>query len=157
MKTMPMMMGVLVVGLTPLMAEARGMGNMPSFEMLDRDGSGSLSVEDFQAGLQGMRNAMHDQVIARLMEQADDDGRLDEDALRAGFAALHQEWQARREGAGAARRAMMQSRLFDRIDSNNDGVIDAEEYEAFLARRSERMEQRGPRGPRGQGSHGRRD
>lgn len=154
MKTIPIIMGVLVVGLSPLMAEARGMGSMPSFEMLDRDGSGSLSAEDFEAGLQGMRGALHDHVIARLMEQADEDGRLDEDALRAGFAALHDERQVGRQGA---RRAMMQSRLFDRIDSNNDGVIDAAEYDAFLARRSERMEQRGQRGPRGHGGHGRRE
>lgn len=157
MKTMPMILGVLVVGLSPLMAEARNTGGMPAFEMLDRDGTGSLSVEDFQAGLQGMRGAMQDHVIARLMEQADADGRLDEDALRAGFAALHEDQRARREAARDARREVMQARMFDRIDTNNDGVIDAEEYEAFVTRRSERMEQRGPRGPRGHGGHGRRD
>lgn len=35
------------------------------------------------------------------------------------------------------------ARLFSRIDANNDGVIDAEEYEAFKTRIAERMERRG--------------
>ncbi len=150
-RKLPLMLGALALSLAPMMAQAQGMGMLPPFEMLDRNQSGSVTLEDFQAALEGGMGARHEHVIARLMEQADADGRLDEAALRAGFAALQEEWRTRRETGGQDGRAEMLDRMFARIDANDDGEISAEEYAAFGERMSDRMERRGQHG---RGHHG---
>lgn len=120
---------------------------LPGFEALDSTGSGSVTLEEFQARLQ-TGAARQEAVIAGLMQHADESGRLDEDALRAGFDTMRQA----RQDQTRAQRGTMGARLFARIDVNEDGVIDAEEYEAFTTRMAERMERRdgrsAPRGPR---------
>ncbi len=135
-----MTLAVCAVLMLPVMAEARGPGQgaamWPGFEALDTDGSGVVTLEEFQAALEDPRAAQREQMVARLMQEADADGKLDEDALRNGLTAYAEE---RRE----ARRASMQARMFGRIDANSDGVISAEEYEAFLNRSAGRMERRG--------------
>ncbi|MCH8465290.1 MAG: EF-hand domain-containing protein [Roseinatronobacter sp.] len=124
-------------------ASAAGQGRMglPSFESLDSAGTGQISPEQFQALMQ----APQERLVARLMEQANDDGLLDEAALRAGLASLRPE--ARGDDRRAERAQDRGARLFSRIDSNNDGVIDAEEYARFTDRMEERSEKRQkPRG-----------
>jgi len=148
MKQLTAVMGVIILGLAPGLAEARTGGAMPSFDTLDSDGSGSVTFEDFEAALDARPRAMQDRMIERLMEHADDDGLLDEDALRGAFQAM----QADRAGAiPAQRRERMRAAMFERIDANDDGVIDADEYAAFMERGAERMQRRGPRGQRGHG------
>ena len=165
-KVFVMIIGAAAFGLAAPAAEARShqMRALPGFEQLDRDQSGEITREQFLAGIQERRGQMQDAMIARLMEHADEDGKLDEAALRAAFAAFAEERmsQPRRGPQRDARtdRGQMGARLFDRIDANNDGVIDAEEYEAFTSRMTQRMERRGqggsrwgrdgPRGKRGQ-------
>lgn len=138
-----MILGACAVLMLPALAEARSMGQgramMPGFETMDAEGSGQVTLEDFQAALADPRGQMREQMITRLMQEADSEGRLDEDALRAGFEAYVEE---RRD----ARREAMQTRMFERIDADSDGVITAEEYEAFRNRAAEHMQRRGPRG-----------
>ncbi|MGY6704184.1 hypothetical protein [Roseinatronobacter sp.] len=149
MKT-PLMLiiGISAFGFGTLSAEARTAERpaMPGFEQLDRDQSGTITLEDFQAHLQTMRTGRQDQIVEKLMEQANDDGMLDADALRAGLEALAEDRRAamsghrRSQGAGPrGERAEFGQRMFDRIDANDDGVVDAQEYEAFTERMQTRM------------------
>ncbi|MCC5993079.1 MAG: EF-hand domain-containing protein [Rhodobacteraceae bacterium] len=145
-KVFIMIIGAAAFGLAAPAAEARNqeMRALPGFEQLDTDQSGAITREQFLAGMQDMQGQMPDAMIARLMEHADEDGKLDEAALRAAFAAFAEERmsQPRRGQQRDARqdRAQMGERMFDRIDANNDGVIDTEEYEAFTSRMTQRME-----------------
>ena len=123
------MIGAMMLITAPASAQTRM--SMPSFEQLDTGSTGSLSLDAFQAGLQQHREAAREDRIAQMMEHANADGTLDEAGLRAGFA------QMRGQG-----RADMASRLFSRIDRNEDGVIDAAEYARF----AEMMEKRGQQG-----------
>ncbi len=137
----PIILGAFALLALPAMADARGMGQgtmLPGFDMLDADKSGAVTLEQFQTALSDPRAAMQEQMIARLMQEADAEGKLDEAALRAGLAGYATE---RRE----ARSAAMQARLFAQIDADGDGVISAEEYEAFQNRSAARMERRGMR------------
>jgi Ca2+-binding EF-hand superfamily protein len=131
----PALIGVLMLAATGASASGQGrMGMLPDFETLDSAGTGQITPEQFQALLQ----APQDRMVARLMEQANEDGLLDEAALRAGLATL------RPEGRGSENRG---ARMFSRIDSNDDGVIDADEYARFTARMAERGEKhQKPRG-----------
>jgi len=126
------MLGALMLMTAPATAQTRM--SMPSFEELDTDSTGSLTQEDLQAGLQAHRETMYDEMIARIMQQADENGMLDEAGLRAALADL-------RPAPRSDRRADMASRMFSRIDRNDDGVIDAEEYARF----GEMMAKRGQR------------
>lgn len=134
--TLAAMLGAMMLMTAPATAQTRM--SMPSFEELDTDSSGSLTQEDLQAGMQQQREAMQDQMIASIMQHADENGMLDEAGLRAGLADLRPEPRS-------DRRADMASRMFSRIDRNDDGVIDAEEYERF----TEMMGKRGQRGQHG--------
>ncbi len=123
----------------PMMAEARGPGQtraaLPDFGTLDQSGSGAVTLEEFQGSLAAIGTQNREAMIARLMQEADDEGKLDEAALRAGLAAHV-----------SAERAEMQARLFARIDANSDGEISPAEYEAFTSRMAKRMERTGQRG-----------
>lgn len=153
--TLPLLAVVTALGLSATTADARGENRaiLPSFEELDTNQSGSITLEDMQAHFAGRVAARQDQVIARLMENADADGKLDAEGLRRGLEALRNEQRAalgeRRRGhehgqrANAPEQGEMGARMFQRIDANNDGVIDAAEYEAFTTRMAERTEQRG--------------
>ncbi len=128
----------------PALADTRGSGQgramLPDFGTLDQSGSGAVSLEEFRDALGAPRR---DALIARIMLEADAEGRLDEAALRAGLDGYAADQRTER-------RDEMQARLFARIDTNSDGEISAEEYEAFTARLSERMERREGRKQRGQ-------
>lgn len=134
------MIGAVMLTTAPAMAQTRM--SMPSFEQLDGESSGSLSLEDFRAGLEQHREAAIDQTIARMMEHADENGMLDEAALRAGLAEMRPEARSEQR---AERRANMTSRLFSRIDRNDDGVIDEAEYQRFTEMMSKRGENTRPR------------
>lgn len=149
MKT-PLMLiiGISAFGLGSMPADARTAErpSLPGFEQLDRDQSGTITLEDFQTHLQTMRSERQDQVVEKLMEHANADGMLDADALRAGLDALAEDRRAamsghrRAQGASArGQRAEFGQRMFDRIDANDDGVVDAQEYEAFMDRMQTRM------------------
>jgi Ca2+-binding EF-hand superfamily protein len=118
------------------------------------------------------RDARLERHAEAIMEagDADGDGALTLDELRAGLAAVHAErmerhsaWRERRaERAerGSERRGQrgmrhgrmhggdrseMIDRMFDRIDTDDDGTISPEELEAAQARWEERAERRGHR------------
>lgn len=139
----PALLGVFMLAATGAAtgAGASGQGRMgllPDFETLDSAGTGQITPEQFQALLQ----APQERMVARIMEQANAEGLLDEAALRAGLASLRQGANAndsRAEGR-AERMAERGARMFSRIDSNDDGVIDADEYARFTARMAERAE-----------------
>ena len=124
--------GALMLMTAPATAQTRM--SMPSFEQLDPASSGSLSLDAFQAGLQQHRVAAQDQMIERMMEHADENGMLDEAGLRAALADMR-----------AERRTDMAARLFSRIDRNDDGVIDAEEYARFTDMMGKRGQRERPR------------
>lgn len=113
-------------------AQAEARSGLPAFEMLDSDNTGTVTPDQFAALMQ----APQDRIVAHLMEGANEDGLLDEAGLRAGLDSL---WQQRVD----TRRADRAERLFSRIDSNGDGVIDADEYAAFTARMQDRAAHRG--------------
>jgi len=130
------MIGALMLATMPATAQSRM--SMPSFEQLDGDSSGSLSLEAFREGLEQHREAAIDQTVERMMAHADENGMLDEAALRAGLAEMRP--QARNE-----QRTDMTSRLFSRIDRNDDGVIDAAEYQRFTEMMAKRGQNTRPR------------
>ncbi|MGP9790354.1 hypothetical protein [Roseinatronobacter sp. NSM] len=151
-----LMIGVTTLGLAALAADARGTERpaLPGFEQLDQNQSGTITLEDFQTHLGTQRSGQSDQIVEKLMEQANADGLLDESALRAGLEALAQGRRAamtgQRRGPGAGDRADVAQRMFGRIDANDDGVVDAQEYEAFTDRMQTRMTRQAGRN---QGSH----
>ncbi|MBR3372157.1 MAG: hypothetical protein IKG52_16170 [Rhodobacteraceae bacterium] len=144
-----LMIGITTLGLATLTADARSTERptLPGFEQLDQNQSGTVTLEDFQTHLGTLRSGRQDQIIEKLMEQANDDGLLDESALRAGLDALAEDrrnamsGQHRGQAAGsrAGDRADFAQRMFGRIDANDDGVVDAQEYEAFTDRMQTRM------------------
>ncbi|MFN4056724.1 MAG: hypothetical protein ACK4HW_00890 [Roseinatronobacter sp.] len=152
-QTLPAIALAALLTLGAQTADARGEGRalLPSFDQLDPTESGAITRADLQNYMQGSMTARHDQFIAKLMEQADADGKLDADALRKGLEAMHADRRAaldqsgRRGGAhrGNHDATEMGARLFERMDTNKDGKVDAAEYAAFTERMSE---QRGRRG-----------
>jgi hypothetical protein len=119
----------LTIALGAGTAYARGNGEMgpramPSFEELDRDGNGQVTLEDVQAFGEARRAEMEAKRADRMAERSTQMGERG-------------------------------SRLFDRVDANDDGVVDAEEYAAFTDRVAERMEKRGKGGERGERGWGR--
>ncbi|MDD7969579.1 hypothetical protein [Roseinatronobacter alkalisoli] len=143
-----LMIGVTALGFSTLTADARSTGRpaMPGFEQLDHNQSGSITLEDFQTHLQTMRSDRQDQIVTKLMEHANDDGLLNESALRAGLDALAEDRRTAMTGQRRARDASPRGdsaefaeRMFGRIDANGDGVVDAQEYDAFTERMQARM------------------
>lgn len=176
-KTLPVLAALAALGFSATMADARGSERpaMPTFEQLDSNQSGSVTLEDFQAYFASRVSDRQDEMIGKLMERAGEDGKLDEAGLRAGLEVMRTErgeamddrMRDGRKGHGrdhgdkrrdkrADRRAergqmgvpgQMGARMFGRIDTNDDGSVDAAEYEAFTTRMAEWMERRGA-GPR---------
>lgn len=125
-------------------------GERPSFETLDVDGSGEITVEDFTAmrdnrfsevdangdgsvTLEEFQAAASARAAERAAEQfarldADGDGALSQDAL-----------QARRGGGNRG------ERMIERFDADNSGGISAEEFETAQAQFQERRGERGGR------------
>lgn len=157
-KTLPVLATLVALGLGATMAQARSPERpaMPTFEQLDTGKSGSVTLQDFQAYFETRIGDREDAAIAKLMERAGEDGKLDEAGLRAGLEAMRTE---RREAMGermrdgrkgghdraerGGERGQMGERMFSRIDTNKDGSVDAAEYEAFTTRIAERLEKRG--------------
>ena len=152
-QTLPAIALAALLTLGAQTADARGEGRamLPSFEQLDPTGSGAISLQDLQAYFQANATARQDQVVTKLMEHADADGKLDADALRKGLDAMRAERRAEmgehgRRGAdreGRGERREMGARLFERMDANNDDKVDAAEYAAFAERMSEHQGRRG--------------
>ncbi|MCC1481001.1 EF-hand domain-containing protein [Roseibaca sp. Y0-43] len=119
----------LTIALGAGAAYARGNGDMgpralPSFEELDRDGNGQVTLEDLQAFAEARRAEMEAKRAERMAERA-------------------------------AQMGERGQRMFDRVDANDDGVVDAEEYAAFTDQMAERMQKRGKGGERGERGWGR--
>ena len=174
-KTLPLLVTLAALGMGATMAQARSPERpaLPTFEQLDADQSGSVTMAEVQAHFQAQMQGRKDQAVSKLMERAGDDGVLDESELRAGLEAMGADARERmgergERGKGQGDRAergehgqrgkghgdrgdraergergQMGERMFSRIDANSDGALDAEEYAAFTAKVAERMQQRG--------------
>lgn len=115
------------------------------FKASDTDGDGMLSVEEMVAQGERAESERRVQRVQKMIERldADKDGKLSADEIKA----------MGKEGRGAKGEEM-----FKRMDTNADGAISAEEYEAH---KGQRMGHKGPRmghgehkgGPDGQGGH----
>lgn len=132
-----------------------GMGERPSFTELDADGDGSITIAEVKA-----RSAAH---FAE--SDTNGDGKLSADELTAAVAARAAERAAAgmarmiewrdTDGDGMLSEAEMSdtagSRMFARLDANDDGVISAEEFAAMEGRggRNQRGDRRGMHGDRG--------
>lgn len=154
-KTIPTLaiIAALGLGLGLSAASARGMDRpaLPTFEELDIQKKGALTLEDMQQYFASRQSARVDEMVAELMKQQSG---LDEAALRAAIEGMM--GQRRAEAGTKMRRGAdgeMGARMFQRIDANSDGSVTAEEYAAFTAKVSERME--GRRDGRRGGEHGR--
>ncbi|SUZ32783.1 hypothetical protein ROE7235_02545 [Roseibaca ekhonensis] len=76
----------------------------------------------------------------------DGNGEITPEDIQAFGEARRAEIEAKRAERMKERAAQMGERgqrMFDRVDANDDGVVDAEEYAAFTDRMAERMENRG--------------
>lgn len=115
------------------------------FKASDTDGDGLLSVEEMIAQSERRETERRVQRVKQMIERldTDKDGKLSVDEIKA----------MGKEGRGAKGEEM-----FKRMDTNADGAISAEEYEAH---KGQRMGHKGPRmghgehkgGPDGQGGH----
>jgi Ca2+-binding EF-hand superfamily protein len=162
-KTFPVLVTLVALGFgaTTAMARSPERPALPTFEQLDSNQSGSVTLEDFQAYFASRVGAMQDDTIAKLMERAGEDGKLDEAGLRAGLESLREERRNMMRDGGrghdgdhgrkgrdsradrGGERGQMGERMFGAMDANKDGSVDAAEYEAFTKRMAERMQQRG--------------
>ena len=116
----------------------------------DTDGDGQLSIEELRAGLETVhaarmeargeaRGDWRERRAERREDRAECRGDRGEQPGR-GYGR-----HGMRDAMDDDRRAAVIERMFDRIDANDDGVINAEEFAAAEARWQERMERRGER------------
>lgn len=115
MKT-PILMSAMILGvaLSGLPAAAAGFGDRPDFATLDQNGDGSLSREEL-ANAGAARFAAVD---------TDGDGALSAEELAA---------------AGSERMAKRAERMIERLDSNDDGMLQQAELEEAREGRGDRM------------------
>lgn len=127
-----------------------GGGERPSFEMLDADGNGILTAEEVKAHQAGMFSA-HD---------TDGDGMLNREELIAAIVAQATEraeamadrmfrWQDANDDGLISAGEMPGNRmagLFERMDTDNNGEVSAEEFAAAMDMAETRMKDRGGRG-----------
>ncbi len=155
--------GIAIAVMVPAVAMAQGpggpgkraaFGDRPSFETLDANGDGQITVAEFKALAQARFDRM----------DADGNGVISEEEMTARAAEKAAEKAARRfarllewrdaDGDGALSAVELADgrgeKLFARADSNGDGVISAEEYAAAM----EKAGQRGNRWRRGGGHQG---
>jgi Ca2+-binding EF-hand superfamily protein len=148
------------LGATAAFADGNRMGerggHMPiSFDMLDTDGNGQLTLEEVQTAPQarfaqadtnGDGQLDKDELIARAQADiADRVAKMIEKRDENGDGVLSAEELApKRAGKGA-------ERMFKRVDANDDGVVTQEEFDTAMQKRGERG---GPRGMKGHGGHG---
>ncbi len=133
---------LIVMGAGVAMAQGQRGGEAPSFEELDVDGSGEVTLEDLTAlrenrfaeiDSNGDGSVSQEEFIAHQSARseeratamfdrldADGDGALSRDVLERG------------------RRGGMGERMIDRLDTDNSGGVSAEEYEEAKARMGER-------------------
>ncbi len=110
------------------------------FAMADTDGDGGLSVAELTARAEeGMMQRMADRVASMLdRRDSNGDGLLQPDEMMG-------------RGPGP-------ERMFDRLDTDDDGVVSQAEFDAMQARMHDRRADRGEGGPRGdhggRGDHG---
>jgi Ca2+-binding EF-hand superfamily protein len=146
--------GALALIAVAAMAEGNGRGfkgqghERPTFEMLDADGDGSVTVGEIK-----------DRAAAEFAaKDGNGDGSLDADELVAAMAENAKkrfekmiEWRDT-DGDGALSQAELGmgngARMFERLDADEDGAISAEEFEKAA-------QMRGGHGGKGKGKNGR--
>ena len=163
--TAAILCSALLTGLVaaPLSAQPVLSGGHVQFTEIDTDGDGLLSRAEVEAHIQARIDAWHtgsdaawqarvERMVEQLMDHADADGRLDADALRTGLLAM---MDTRRSTAGTGTRADRHrrggmdvrsswiERMFDRIDSDGDGTITRDEFDAAMAQMGQRRHMRG--------------
>lgn len=119
---------VVLATALPALAMGPGKGGA-AFGMLDADNSGTVTLEEFQAPVQERFSAA----------DADGDGTLSEDELANfkpqfgkrggghGHGHGHDEGQGQRFGGSDEKRAERAARMVAMLDSNDDGLLSAEE------------------------------
>lgn len=143
--TMKILAASALIALGAGTATAQGMmrgGEGPSFEELDVDGSGEITVEDL--------TAMRDSRFAEI--DSNGDGSVSQEefaahhAARASERAVEMFERLDADGDGALSRDVLErgrgggmgERMIDRFDADNSGGVSAEEFEEARARMGER-------------------
>lgn len=167
MKTL-FLVAALAAGTVAATAEARE-GNrgprmeLPTFEQLDLNGDGGLTIPEVQAAMQAQAAARFAQADTNgdgglsadeMSAQADADlaeraanraARRIEAADSNGDGLLQADEMTAQRGERHARRGPTLERMFERVDADDSGTVSAQEYQDARAH----MEQRGERGRRG--------
>ncbi len=107
------------------------------FAEADSNGDGALSAEEMLAAAQGAQAERMQARIAERIEHADTNGD--------GLLQAEEMAEARAEHEGRGRRGPSPERMFSHFDADEDGVLNAEEFEEARAR----MQERGGRGRHG--------
>ena len=130
------------------------------FAQLDADGSGTLSLEELQAGpdrrfdaadANGDGALTRDEMLAHAIGRAEAsvDRFFAETDLDGDGAITQAERTEARDARIEERRGQMAERIFDRIDADGNGVISADEFAEAAERMGERFGRGGPGGHRG--------
>lgn len=118
--------------------------NAPSrFQRADTDGDGGLSVDEMKAAAVERAEKRAERMHERL--DANDDGMVDEAEMKAARKAMADRRHARFEGSrhgprhgyrhGGHRGPRDAGAMFERLDSDGDGAVSREEFDAMRGRR----------------------